>query len=1006
MVAWLIATACAWADAPDSREEGIGQFYHTAWTVREGAPGQITALAQSSDGYLWLGTQTGLYRFDGVSFERFRPRADRDFPASSVSALHATPEGLWVGFRYGFASLVTRDRTIHFDARDGLPTSTIFAFAQTRDGTVWAATFRGLARYRGHRWEMIGPEWKLPGSQARTVYVDPGGTLWVATDTTLACLPPGETSFRVASDKVARVNRILQDPAGAIWVAETDGAVRPVFAATGDAAANGPELKIPAADLLFDADGALWVPTMGDGIRRVPKVRAMAGKHIDSESADAEPFVERDGLTSDYVSAVLQDREGNIWFGSSRGLDRFRQSKLLPAEFPAGSFDFALAAGDNGGIWAGTKNRALMKLDGQTVTFEDLRVPVSAAYRDPDGVVWLGGPDGIWRIVKGKLSRFADLPSEGGYSGVQAIVRDNAGALWVSINRPGIYRLADGQWTHVETFPEFPKGSSPLSLMTDRAGRVWMGFARNQITRRNGDKVIVITATEGLDTGNVTALHEDGQTVWVGGERGLGYAVGDRIAMIQSLGEPLRGISGIVHDSHGDLWLNAASGIARISANDIARAQHEPDYRVRTDIFDSLDGMPGTPAQFRPIPSAIAGTDGRLWFATTSGVVSIDPAHVRHNATPPPVDIVSVSTEAGTWEIAGPVNLPAHTQRLRIGYTAASLTMPERVRFRYRLDGLDDRWRDAGTDREAVYTNPGPGRYTFHVLARNEDGVWNEQGATLDIRIAPAFYQTVWFALLCVVLALLVLRVIFLLRMRQMESQLRARLHERHAERERIARELHDTLLQSIQGLTMRFQAIANRVPAGTPLRTEMESALDRADEALVEARDRVKDLRTYVVDLSDLGGALEDVARDLGHDHPMAMRCTIGLDTEIMDPIVRDEIYQIAREAMQNAYSHAHADHLDIDIEAIDNFVLSIRDDGCGIDPAFLTAGGKPGHWGLRGMRERAERIGASMTIDSIPGSGTRIVLHLPLIEACPRTATRSARWWRRVRQMLVGMP
>lgn len=995
VVAGWLAFACE-TRAADSRDRDIAQFYHTAWTVREGAPGQVTALAQTRDGYLWLGTQTGLYRFDGVRFERYRPREGGDFQASSVASLYAPPSGgLWVGFRYGVASFIDGDRATHYAASSGLPTGTLYAIGGTPDGNIWAATFNGLVRLDHGRWSPVGASMGLPGARARNLFVDREGRLWVATEDALAWLPRGGQRFEVATREVGRVNRIAEAADGSIWVAEADGGVRPAWAGDTGPSDAGPVLRLSSAGLLFDRDGALWMPTLGDGIRRVPRVRDLPRRVIGAESAEAQRFVERDGLSSDYASSVIQDREGNIWVGGSRGLDRFRVSRLLPAPLPSGATDFAMVAAKGHGVWVGTKSRPLSRVEATGIESVGLTEAITAASRDADGV-WLGGPGGLWRLHDGQPEPFAALPYPD-YSGVQAVVGDGKGGAWVSVNRPGIFHFTEGGWEH-DPLPAVAVDSAPLVLVNDRHERLWMGFARNIILVRSRDKDVLIGSGEGLAVGNVTALLEDGEAMWVGGELGIAAVIAGHARMIAITGEPLRGVSGLVRDHRGDFWANAAQGVVRIAAADMARALEDPDYRPPVTVFDSLDGLPGTPAQFRPLPTAVVADDGRLWFATTSGIVSIDPADVPRNPLAPPVSIRSISTDVGTWPAGARINLPAHTERLRIAFTATSLTVPERVRFRYRMEGLDTRWRDAGNDREAVYTDPPPGHYVFRVTAANEDGVVNEQGASIEVDVARAFYQMPWFFLLCLLAVALLAWLIFFLRLRSMAAQLRARLQERHAERERIARELHDTLLQSIQGLTMRFQAIANRVPTKEPLRVEMERALDRADEALVEARDRVRDLRAHAGESASLDAALQALSAAYAAEHTVPVVVTTYGDLGNLNDLVRDELYGIAREAVHNAVTHAGGSRVDVELRVEDDeLLLSIRDDGRGIDEAVLRDG-RDGHWGLRGIRERAAAIGGRVSIATRLDSGTEVGVRLPLARAFPNHAG----WLRRALRAL----
>jgi len=993
VVGWL-AFACP-VSALDNRDRDISQFYHTAWTVRQGAPGQITALAQTSDGYLWLGTQTGLFRFDGVRFERYRPREGGDFLAASVSALYAPPSGgLWVGFRYGVASFVKDDRAVHYASAEGLPTATIYGIGATRDGRLWAATFKGLVFLSGQRWMPVPASMNLPGVRARNLAVDREGRLWVATDHALSWLPEGGTHFEIATRTVGRINRIAEAPDGAIWVAEADGGVRPAWAPGGRPAADaGPVLDMPSAGLLFDHDGALWTPMLGDGLRRVPRVSDLRGRTIGRDDDAVQRFVERDGLSSDNLGAVLQDREGNLWVGGSRGLDRFRASRLLPAPLPAGATDFALVPADGHGVWIGTKNQPLTRVDATGSAVVGFPEAITAASRDRDGI-WLGGPHGLWHLSNGRPLPFASLPVDD-YTGVQAIVGDGEGGAWVSLNRPGLFHYKDDAWIH-DPLPAAANDPSPLVLMLDGRQRLWMGFARDLLIIRDKGTDTILGPGNGLDVGNVTALWEDDRAAWVGGALGIALVENGFARTVATRGEPLRGVSGLVRDRRGDLWINAAQGVVRIRASDLATVRADPSFVAPVALFDSLDGLPGTPAQFRPLPTAVMAEDGRLWFATTSGVVSIDPDAVPHNVRAPPVSIRSVTTDTGTWPATATVTLPARTERLRFSYTATSLTMPERVRFRYRMDGIDTRWRDGGTEREAVYTDPPPGTYVFRVTAANEDGVWNEQGASITVRVAPAYYQTAWFAAVCMALLLLMAWFAFRLRVRRVEAQLRARLQERHAERERIARELHDTLLQSIQGLTMRFQAIANRVPPDEPLRISMEGALDRVEESLVEARDRVRDLRAHGSEAIPLDMALRDLSLAYAAEHTVPVRIVVDADLDGLDLQARDELFGIAREAVHNAITHASASRIDVVLEVQHGELnLRVRDDGQGMDEAVLLRG-RAGHWGLQGMRERAANMGGVASFASCVVGGTEVTVRVPLARAFPSRATRWQRRWR----------
>lgn len=983
LLACLLMSLVSVAHALDATRR-IGQFHHTAWTVKEGAPGQITALAQTRDGYLWLATQIGLFRFDGVQFERFDPPDSNAFPATSISTLYAPDSGgLWIGFRYGAVSFLQGDRLTHYGEAQGLPTSTVFRFAQDHGGTLWAATFTGLVRLQGDRWERPGAQWRFPGRQARTVFVDRAGTLWVATEQGVAFLRKGHTVFESVDAQVGRISQIAQAPDGGIWIAESDGAVRQLPLDGRTVATQA--LAQPSAGLLFDRDGALWATTLGEGLHRLQYPAAPRRDGADAPDAGFEAFRRIDGLSSDYVHPVLEDREGNLWIGSSRGLDRFRHSNVVPALLPDGAQDFAIAAGRAGSVLIGSRNVPLMRLKGHRIEFLDLAPPITAVHRDHDGVTWLGGPNGLWTLQDGRLSEVTALPIEN-YSGVQAIAKARDGALWVSLNTPGVWRLQDGRWRHFHDLAGMPDGASPLTLLCASDGTLWMGFARNSVSLMKDGTLRELDAAQGLSVGNVTALTESAGGIWIGGERGLARFSGGRLRSMQ-VGEAsaFRGITGVVQRRNGDLWLNGARGILYVPASATAQLFDDAIQEPRYERFDFLDGVPGIPAQFRPIPTAVETGDGWLWFATTGGVVSIDPASIRRNTIPPPVRIRSVSADQQAFRPGtDALELPAGIHNLQIGYTALSLSIPERVRFRYRLEGHDTAWQEAGNRRMAFYSDPGPGTYTFRVIAANNDGVWNEVGDSLTLTIAPLYYQTLWFRVLCVLLALSIAWIAYLLRLRHLAQQIRLRLRERYGERERIARELHDTLLQGTQGLILRLHAASQGLRDDDPVRQDLEKAMDLAERALTEGRDRVRGLRGDVQYWHDLGNALLHVRDEVQVEPLPDMRLVVEGKPRPLLPGIAEELYLIGREAVLNALHHAAAGTIEIELGYHPRELrLRVRDDGVGMPE---HAPSRPGHWGLDGMYERAERIGGHLDILSRVGAGTDVNLRVPAAAAYPR--------------------
>jgi signal transduction histidine kinase len=428
--------------------------------------------------------------------------------------------------------------------------------------------------------------------------------------------------------------------------------------------------------------------------------------------------------------------------------------------------------------------------------------------------------------------------------------------------------------------------------------------------------------------------------------------------------------------------MNGFSGVTHVSAGELAQWLRDPGYAVSGEHLDALDGLPGLSTERIPEPSLAESSDGRLWFATTRGIAWLDPPslHQNLNRLPPPVIITSVLANGKVYPGSSDLTLPAHTDRLEISYTALSLAIPERVMFRYKLEGVDPDWQDVGTRRQAFYTHLPPGNYRFRVIACNNDGVWNETGASLGVSIKPAFYQTWWFGALVVVAAAALLWVGIRRRISGIARQFQERLAERLAERERIARELHDTLLQSLFGLTLRFHTAANRLPEGDPAREALDDALQQADKVMQEGRERVLNLRARQTPGVSLADALVEVGNQLRSIHPAHFQISVQGRPRPLDAIVQEEILLIGREALTNAFSHSGGKNIEVQVSYHATALhVCVSDDGRGIDEAVLKAGYRSGHWGLPGMRERANRIRGELRVGCRKEGGTQIDLQLP---------------------------
>ena len=952
------------ATAAASRSSAI-DLHHTSWTAEDGAPPFIIAIAQTPDGWLWLASANGVFRFDGAAFERFRP-AGVQLMSNSVWAMRLLRSGaLWIGYASGGASVWQDGKVRNFGAAEGLPMHTVYDFAGDADGRVWTATSRGLLFFDGRRWQKPGPGWGAPDG-ACTLLEAHDGSVWAQCESGAFRLPARALAF-VQVPGPASMGRLVQGPDRAVW--SVGGAKGDIVALDGAKRAPPawPRPRGSGGTMMFERDGEhLWM-TRADGLMRT------------GGSAGDEVFSVAHGLSGAIANTLFQDREGNVWVGTENGLDRFRHTALAGVTLPQIHTDSPpIAAGENGALWVG---KTLVARPGQTtlaaVAEGTERDFVTALWREGPDSLWIGAMDGLWHQTGQQRTKIA-LPDEARSREILTIARDAEGALWIAVRRAGIYRLSNGVWSKGGGYAQLAREAK--CLYADGDGRMWFGLRGDELLMLEHGRLHQYGNAQGLRVVNPVQILGRGKTIWVAGEDGLFHFDGQKFTPIVGAGgESMLGVSGML-EVNGALWLNSASGIIVIAMTELERAVGDAQYRVALRRFDHRDGLRGTSPQGMPRPSAIAGSDGVLWFSTTAGIFWLDPAKIGRNALAPPVYVRRVSAGGldTPLDAGQAAHLPPHADRIQIDYTALSLTMPERMQFRYRLDGVDRQWQDAGTGRSAVYTGLAPGDYRFQVMAANNDGVWSEHAALAQIHLAPAFYQTVWFRMLAALAIAGALWGLYKLRLMQVARQVRARTEEKHMERERISRELHDTVLQSVQALVLQVHVASERLPAAEPGRAAMARALAMAERTISEGRDRIRGLRARPDQQADLVSALHDaLAGHAGASTELLIRATGS--SRRLHAAVFDEALAIACEAALNALRHARSEHVCCELDYGDAlFTLVVRDDGMGIPADIIAAGHRSGHWGMVGMQERARRIGASLVLVAGEGGGTRWELTL----------------------------
>lgn len=981
---WLLLFLASPALAVDPNTR-ISQYAHTAYRIQNGVfSGTPSAIVQTTDGYLWIGTQTGLVRFDGVRFVPWSPpEGQAPLSSNSIISLLADPDGsLWIGTTSELAHWSKGQLYSFTNAR-----GRINEIVRDGNGTIWITRSR-VREQTGPLCEVRGPELLCHGSAegfrfpyASSLATDGGGNFWVGSSSALTHWRAGRaTVYEPPNLKSAQglsgIQGLRTGADGTLWVGMDRSGVGlglQQFIGGKFRSFTAPDFdgsKEEILSIFIDRAQTVWVGTENRGLLRI------RGQQVDR-------FSSAEGLSSNTVGGFFEDREGNLWVVTAEGIDYFHDLRVL-------------SYSTHQGLNANEVNSVAVTLD---------------------GVVWFGNAGGLERLEAGKITQVGRAQGLPG-SAVTALLADRAGRLWVGVD-DGLAVYQAGKFSPVKRGDGSPT-RAVLSLAEDRKGDIWaealgnprqllhirgltvleefddtriprafglapdaedglwLGMATGELARLRQGKLETFPLNgEAPSSVRQVAVRPDGSVLGAKITGLVGWKNGTLRTLTSKNGLPCNNIFGLVADAPDALWLYAECGVVRIDAAELDAWWNNPTAVLKARVYDVFDGArPGVPA-FQP--NATRGPDGRLWFANESIGQGMDPAHLEGNLLAPPVHIEAVVADRKTYQLAaGTLTLPARTRDVELDYTALSFVVPQKVKFRYRLEGHDAEWQEAGTRRQAFYTDLRPGTYRFRVIACNNDGVWNEIGATLDFTIQPAWYQTLWFRLLAALGVILAVVAIYRLRVRQIAQGIAVRYDERLAERTRLARELHDTFLQTIQGSKMVADDALDQPADATRLRRTLEQLSVWLGQAVEEGRAALNSLRASATEKNDLAAALRRASETCVVPDTMQVDFSTKGEPREMHPIVRDEIYRIGFEAIRNACTHSGADRLEISLAYNHNVVVRIKDNGTGIDPAFV-ADGKEGHFGLPGMRERAARIGAELTIESSATTGTEIKLVVP---------------------------
>ncbi len=987
----------------------LTQYMHTSWRTQDGsAPAGMFSLAQTSDGFLWLtSVSQGMYRFDGIRFVPWTLPVDGRTIDHIVSVHGDHTGGLWAVAEHEVFHLKGGVITSHFALEGQLRTGNI---SEDPDGSLWTlqAGFNlqaPLCHVTSHDVKCFGESdgIRLPtGGEA--LLSDGNSGFWLGGQRAVVHWHAGVSEVyaieALKTNSGDGVNALALDSNGSLWIGliaqgpgkglgKLENGVFKSFVTSGF---DGSKLSVFA--LTLDRDGSLWVGTLGNGLFRI-------------RGDVVEHYGRAEGLSGDFMNDLFADREGILWVTTTNGIDSFRDPRVATYSTSEGlgreEAVGVLASGD-GTVWVANAD-SLDKIKNGTVTSirggNGLpRDQVSYMLEDRAGNLWIGVYDGLYVSRNGRFRRISE-PDHQALGLILGMAEDVDGNIWAvcsGVSRK-LIRIRDFQVRE-----QFPTSQVPMGrIAADPRGGIWIGPRKGNRTLvlfRDGVRKEFPTGS-GANLGtNHLIVQADGSVMASFDDGLVGLRQGKAQRLTKKNGLPCNAVYSFIKDKQKSWWLLTECGIVELTDSEVQRWWVNPEAVLQTRLYDALDGARPGAYGIRP---ADVSPDGRVWFATGFVVQMVDPARVSQAALPASTYIESVIVDRKEFAAREGLNLAPHPRDLQIDYTSPTFTIPQKVKFRYRLDGYDHDWHDAGTRRQAFYTDLPPGKYSFRVIASNSDGVWNDTAAKLDFSVAPAYYQTNWFRALCACIFAALLWAGYQWRVRQLHHQFDMTLDARVGERTRIARDLHDTLLQSAHGVLLRFQTVSQLLP-DRPIeaKEKLDSAIDQTADFITEARDEVQGLRDSTIQGNDLALAISTLGQELGTDsahHRPAFSVAVEGEARNLHPILRDEIYKIAAEALRNAFRHSQARQIEVEIR-YDNeqFRLRVRDDGKGVDPVILSGQGSEGHFGLPGMRERATLIGGKLAVWSEVDAGTEVELRVPA-NAAYTTAPRRSRFSRKAK-------
>ncbi len=967
----------------------LSQYIHNSWGLDKGFPGgSVTSIAQTPDGYLWIGTDRGIVRFDGINFRTFEVGSATP-TLGPVRKLLVDGQGtLWIllqntkllHYRDGTFNLVRGEAENGITAlgegagnavllsslamgvlvyKDGGFVSASESLAPGRNANQTSAAFSWSTSIAPHR---------LTESTAAVISLGTtsDGKIWLGTeDRGVFWLLNGGGIHAVAPQLPnLRVNCFLPIENNKLWVGTNQGVLLWNGAELGREGIPSSLRNVEALSMARDRDSNIWVGTTQTLIRiNESGVSSLAQKIRSPENR---------------ATALFEDREGNLWIGGSQHLERLRDSTFVTYSLPHQQSAGALYAASNDYAWIAPAEGGLWRLkDGK---YEAISTPGLAG--DVFYSMTSAGTDGLWlgrrhgglthlEYGGGLLTAKTFTQRDGlAQNSVYAVLESHDGTIWAGTLTNGVSELKNGHFTNYTTVNGLAS-NTVSSIAESFDGTIWFGTPEG-LTEKSAKGWQTYRAADGLPAADISCLFQDsGGVLWIGTAEGLAFFSAGRIHTLAAepayLHEP---IFGIAEDKTGWLWIATGNHVLQVRRPALSG-------REITDVreYGLADGLLGTEGVKRD-KSVVADSHGRIWFSTNRGLSVVNAVRGTVNSTPALVQVEAVLGDGIPVNLSTSPKVPAGREKITFRFVGLSLANEERVRYRYKLDDFDKSWSEPGTAREATYSGLAPGPYRFRVVASNSDGQWNGAEAAVDFKVEPQLWQTSWFRLLVVLVAGLSVLMVYRVRMQQLTRLLSVRFEERLAERTRVARDLHDTLLQGIYSASIHFDLANSRLPENSPAKSAMQRGTDLLRQVSQEGRNALRSLRSRNSSSDGLEQALALLPKEFALPENIDFLVATTGEPRVLQPLVRDEAYLIAREAIINAFRHAQPTKIEVEVDyAARSLRVMVRDNGRGIDSQLLKIG-REGHWGLAGMRERAERIGGKLEVSSGLEAGTEIEL------------------------------